>query len=150
MEQFQSKFSLKVTPTNYPVVKITSCKQVSEVLRQYYSDDIEIYESFFLLLINNSSETIGYVKISQGGITGTVVDVRLILKYTIESLATAVILAHNHPSGKLKPSEPDLILTKRIVKAFKLIDVLLLDHVILTKDGYYSMTENGDIKIDEY
>jgi DNA repair protein RadC len=145
MEQFQSKFTLKVTPTQYPVVKVKTITDVVNVLKSYYGDDIEIFESFYVLLLNNANETIGYVKLSQGGITGTVVDIRLLLKYVIESLATAIVITHNHPSGKLIASEMDLKLTKKINSALKLIDVTLLDHVILTNYGYLSMRENGDL-----
>ncbi len=145
MEQFQSKFTLKVTPTQYPVVKVKTITDVVNVLKSYYGDDIEIFESFYVLLLNNANETLGYVKLSQGGITGTVLDIRLLLKYVIESLATAIVITHNHPSGKLIASEMDLKLTKKINSALKLIDVTLLDHVILTKNGYLSMRENGDL-----
>jgi DNA repair protein RadC len=86
-----------------------------------------------------------YAKISQGGITGTVVDPRLVAKYAVESLAVGVILAHNHPSGNLKPSTPDKVLTDKVKEGLKYLDIKLLDHIILTNDGYYSMMEEGDL-----
>lgn len=99
----------------------------------------------FLLLLNNSNNTLGYVKISQGGITGTVVDIRIIAKYAIESLATAVILCHNHPSGNLKPSEADKILTTKVYKGLELLDIKVLDHIILVPDSeeYFSFADEG-------
>lgn len=136
-------YELKKVQTLFPATKITSSKTSSEFIRQFYSDDIEIYESMFILLLNNSNTTIGYAKISQGGIVGTVVDVRIIAKYAVESLATGLILAHNHPSGNLKPSEADKAITKKTKEALKLLDVNVLDHIILTKDSYFSFTDEG-------
>ena len=94
--------------------------------------------------MSNANKTIGYAKISQGGITGSVVDVRIVCKYAIDSLAVGVIVAHNHPSGTLKPSQSDLDITKKLSTALKTLDVVLLDHVILTADGFYSMKNKGD------
>jgi DNA repair protein RadC len=130
------KFELKTLQTNFEAVKITKDEDAINVIRQFYGDDIEIFESCFILLLNNSNITIGYAKISQGGITGTVVDTRLIAKYAIESLATGVILCHNHPSGSLKPSEADISTTKKVKDGLKIFDIVLLDHIILTKDSY--------------
>lgn len=130
------KFELKTIQTNFQAVKITKDEDAINVIRQFYGDDIEIFESCFILLLNNSNITIGYAKISQGGITGTVVDTRLIAKYAIESLATGVILCHNHPSGSLKPSEADISTTKKVKDGLKIFDIVLLDHIILTKDSY--------------
>jgi len=130
------KFELKSLQTNFPNVKIRESFDAVDVIRQFYGDDIEIYESCFILLLNNANITIGYAKISQGGITGTVVDVRIIAKYAVESLATSVIIAHNHPSGNTKQSEADEQVSKKVREALKLFDIFLLDHIILTKDDY--------------
>jgi len=130
------KFELKSLQTNFPNVKIRESYDAVDVIRQFYGDDIEIYESCFILLLNNANMTIGYAKISQGGITGTVVDVRIIAKYAVESLATSVIIAHNHPSGNTKQSEADEQVSKKVREALKLFDIFLLDHIILTKDDY--------------
>ncbi|POR20779.1 hypothetical protein BWK57_12400 [Flavobacterium columnare] len=137
------QFELKKIETHYKVEKITSSKESYKYIREFYSDDIEAYESAFILLLNNANKTIGYAKISQGGIAGTVVDVRLILKYAVEGLATGVIIAHNHPSGKLTPSDLDLDMTKKVKNALKCLDILLLDHIILTSDGFYSFNDEG-------
>lgn len=137
------KISLVKEPTDFKRVKIGSSSDASEYIRQFYDSDIEIYESFFILLLNRQNQTIGYAKISQGGIVGTVVDVKLILKYVVESLATGVILAHNHPSGNLQPSREDELITEKIKKALTLVDSSLFDHIILTRDGYTSMADVG-------
>lgn len=136
-------YELKKIQTNFPKEKITSSKHASDFIKQFYGDDIEIFESSFILLLNNSNNTIGYAKISQGGITGTVIDVRLIAKYAVESLATGVILAHNHPSGTLYPSEADINVTSKTKKALATLDIQLLDHLILTTEGYYSLADEN-------
>ena len=144
MERLE-EIGLTRKPTNFVRTKITSSKISDEVIRQFYHQDITLYESFFLLLLNNSNETIGFVKISQGGITGTVVDVRIIAKYCVEVLATSCILAHNHPSGKLRPSDADLTITKKTKEALAILDVQVLDHIILTEAGYYSFADEGKL-----
>lgn len=130
------KFELRSLQTDFPAIKITSSTDAVNVIRKFYGDDIEIFESCFILLLNNANLTIGYAKISQGGITGTVVDTRLIAKYAIESLATGVILAHNHPSGNLNPSDADISITKKAKDGLKIFDIQLLDHFIITKDDF--------------
>lgn len=130
-------------PTLFERVKITSSKVSADMVRQFYHSDLTLYESFFLMLLNNSNETIGYVKISQGGIVGTVVDIRLIAKYCIEALAMSCILAHNHPSGKLQASEADKEITKKTQEALKLFGITVLDHIILTEHGHLSFADEG-------
>jgi DNA repair protein RadC len=136
-------YELKKNQTDFQKKKITSSALSNEFIRQFYLDDIEIYESFFLLLLNNQNQTIGYAKISQGGITGTVVDVRIVAKYVVDSLATGIILAHNHPSGTLSPSEADKQITEKIKQAMYFFDVKVLDHIILTADSYFSFADNN-------
>lgn len=133
----------KKTPTNFEKVKIVSSKDAFKVISQFYFDDIDIFESFFILCLNRNNQTIAYAKISQGGVSGTVVDIKLIAKYAIDCLASGVILAHNHPSGNLKPSPEDIKITERAREALKILDIQVLDHVILTSDGYYSFGDDG-------
>lgn len=136
-------YELRKNQTDFPKTKIQNAKDSSEFIKQFYQGDIEIYESFFLLLLNNSNQTIGYAKISQGGVTSTVVDVKIIAKYAVDSLATGIILAHNHPSGNLNPSSADISITNKVKEAMKLFDIAVLDHIILTQDGYYSFADNS-------
>ena len=138
-------FELKKIQTEFPSVKITTPNQAADFIRQFYFDDIEIFESFFILLLNQGNKTIGYAKISQGGIAGTVVDVRIIAKYAVESLATSVILAHNHPSGNLTPSHSDISITEKIKAGLKILDINVFDHIILTADSYYSFENEGNL-----
>jgi len=134
---------LKRVPTDIQCAKIQSSQDGVDFIRQFYFDDLEIYESFFILLLNRANNTIAYAKISQGGVVGTVVDPKILCKYVVESLASSVILAHNHPSGNKQPSDSDRMLTKKIAEALKLLDSTVLDHVILTKDSYFSFADEG-------
>ncbi len=136
-------FELKKLQTDFPAKKVTSSQLCADFVKQFYGDDIDIFESMFVLLLNNTNITLGYAKISQGGILATVVDIRLICKYAIESLATEVILCHNHPSGNLKPSDQDVVMTKKVKDGLKMLDITLLDHIILTKTGHLSMQDEG-------
>lgn len=98
---------------------------------------------FFIMLLNRQNIIQSYVKISQGGIVGTVVDIKLIMKYAVDSLASGVILVHNHPSGNLKASDADIRLTKKIKSAMEFFDCTLLDHIILTSDSYTSFADDN-------
>ena len=123
--------------------KITSSKDIFEYASRFYHDDINIYESMFMVMLNRANNTDAWVKISQGGITGTVVDVRIILKYAVETLCSSVILVHNHPSGNLFPSQADKDITIKLQNALRFFDVQLLDHLILCDDKYYSFADEG-------
>jgi len=136
-------FELKKVQTEFPSVKVNTSKISYDFIKKFYSGDIEVYESFFILLLNRANKTVGYAKISQGGVVGTYVDIKIIAKYAVDSLASSVILAHNHPSGNTSPSEQDKIITQRIKKALALLDVEVFDHIILTEDSYYSFADEG-------
>jgi len=137
------EFTLKKGNTEFEARKIAGSRSAAEYIRQFYSDDIEIYESFFILLLNRANVTIGYAKISQGGIVGTVVDVKILCKHVVDSLASNVIIAHNHPSGNLRPSDADKNITSKIKSALVYLDTQLVDHVILTADSHYSFADEG-------
>ena len=136
-------YELKKIQTNFQKVQIKESKIGYEFIKQFFGDDIEIFESFFILLLNRNNQTIGYAKISQGGISGTVVDIRLIAKYAVESLCSSVILAHNHPSGNINPSEQDKNITSKVKEALNMFEISVIDHIILTSESYYSFADNG-------
>lgn len=107
-------------------------------------DTIAIQESFKVLLLNNSNKIKGIYQLSSGGITGTLVDIRILFAVILKSLSVGVILSHCHPSGKLLPSEADKQLTEKIKKAASFFDVNVLDHIIVVPNGeYYSFSDNG-------
>jgi DNA repair protein RadC len=103
------------------------------------------HEEFWILLLNRANQLIDPVRISQGGISGTVTDVRLILNAAVEKLASGMILAHNHPSGNLSPSEADIRITRKIKDAAQLLDISLLDHLILSDQGYLSLADDNQM-----
>jgi len=108
------------------------------------TDTIGLHESFKVVLLNNSNKVKGIYQISQGGITGTLVDLRILFAVILKSLSVGIILCHNHPSGKLLPSETDKQLTTKIKNAAGFLDVKVLDHLIITPIGtYYSFSDNG-------
>lgn len=103
------------------------------------------HEEFWILLLNHSHKVIGQRQVSIGGIDATVADVKIMLKFAIENLASAVAFCHNHPSGNKVPSEQDKALTKRLVNAFKAIDIVPLDHIIVAGSSYYSFADAGEM-----
>lgn len=99
------------------------------------------HEEFWVLLLNNSNKVVYKLQLSKGGLTQTIVDVRLIFKTVLEHLATAIILVHNHPSGQLNPSIADKDITQKIKQAGSTLDIQLLDHLIVTQTGYFSFAD---------
>lgn len=119
--------------------KITSSRDAYKVLKTVIAD--LAHEEFWALLLDNSNKVINKHQASKGGITSTIVDMRLIFKKALSCGAVAIILAHNHPSGTLKPSRLDIQLTERIKKAAELIDFKVLDHIIVTEKSYFSFAD---------
>lgn len=118
--------------------------EVSKFLRSIY-ENINWVESAYLLAFNKRNNVIGHYKLSIGGIGGTVVDKKVVLGLALSCQASAIIIAHNHPSGNLKPSQSDISITKDLNSACKIMDIDLLDHIILTDKGHYSFTEQSGI-----
>ena len=137
--KYRGTFKLSQAP------KITSSVSAAELLFEAWNKDlIGIQECFKVLLLNHANKVKGIFEVSNGGITGTMVDLRIVFAVILKSLTTSVILAHNHPSGTLKPSESDKRLTEKIKSAAILLDIKILDHLILTPDGeYYSFADEG-------
>jgi DNA repair protein RadC len=125
-------------------VKITSSQDAYEILYPYLSD--LDHEQFYVILLKRNNSVIDTVRISQGGVTGTVVDAKIIFKTALEKLATSIVLAHNHPSGNLKPSTADIRLTDQLVQAGKLLDILVIDHVIVAGERYFSFADESMLK----
>jgi DNA repair protein RadC len=143
MKQKAVEYQLKANRTDFDRVQITNSKDVESYVRQFYFDDIGIYESFFIILLDRANKVKVYVKISQGGIAGTVVDPLIVAKYVVDSLAKGVILCHNHPSGNLTPSQQDIAMTNKIKSGLAFFDVNVIEHLILTEDYFYSFADNG-------
>jgi DNA repair protein RadC len=133
---------LQKIKSDFKAVKITNSDDAVNYARQFYESDIEIYESMFIILMNRSYNTIGWAKISQGGVAGTTIDNKIIAKYAIETLCSGLILVHNHPSGNMSPSTSDVAITDKVKNSLKLFDIALLDHVIISVDNSYSFADN--------
>lgn len=146
MKEYNTKIDqihLKRKKSDFPKAKITDSKNAATYARQFYGDDLTMYESFFIILLNRGNITTGFVKISQGGVCGTVVDPVIVAKYVIQSLSKGVILVHNHPSGTLKPSSQDIKITTKIKSGLELFDCIVQDHIILTDKRYFSFRDNN-------
>ncbi len=134
-------YSPRVKPSQLP--QISNSKEVNECLRSIWSDKMNYREEAYLLLLNRCNKVLGYSLLSVGGTTGTIVDVRVIFQTALKVNAHAIILSHNHPSGSLKPSENDIKITKEVKEAGKFLGIQLLDHLILTEEGFYSFADEG-------
>jgi len=119
--------------------KITSSKTVFETMQPIVGE--LSHEEFWILYLNNSNKIIKKNQLSKGGITGTLVDVRLVLKTALEYGATSLILCHNHPSGTLKPSQADKDITQKLKKGAQSLDIKVLDHLIITEQSYFSFAD---------
>lgn len=126
--------------------KVSSSKDCYQLLiKNWNLDTIELFEEGKALFLNSASQVICLYEISKGGSVGTVMDVRLILTAAMKVNASAIILCHNHPSGRLSASQADIALTRKLSEAGKLLDIGLIDHLIITKQGYYSFADEGAI-----
>ena len=125
--------------------EVTSSSDAYLILKEYYPENqIALKEYFVVMYLNQANRVIGVQKLSIGGLTSAVADVRLLFGTALKVLATGVVISHNHPSGNLKPSLQDKNLTKQVNEAGKLLDIKLLDHLIITPDDQYiSMADQG-------
>lgn len=104
--------------------------------------DLE-HEEFWLLMLNRANRVLGRFKVSQGGLSGTVIDTRIILKKALDNLASSIIICHNHPSGNNQPSDADVKITEKLKKAAEMLEIKLLDHVIIAEKSYFSFADEG-------
>ncbi|MFB3389255.1 DNA repair protein RadC [Flavobacterium sp. LAR06] len=123
------------------LIKIASSKSVFEMMQPIIGE--LPHEEFWVLFLNNSNKVLAKSQLSKGGISGTIVDVRIVFKLALENGATGLILCHNHPSGNLQPSDADRQITKKIKLAGDSLDVKVLDHLIITETKYYSFVDEG-------
>jgi DNA repair protein RadC len=123
------------------ITKITDSASVFELLQPKLGD--LQHEEFWIVFLNNSNKVLQASQLSKGGITGTLVDVRLVMRQALEIGAVALILVHNHPSGTLKPSTSDKQITQKLKTAAEALDIKVLDHLIITQKDYYSFADEG-------
>ena len=133
-------YKTKVKASERP--KVTSSKDIYIILKQVWDENkIDMLEEFKVIFLNRANRVTGVYDASSGGITGTVADPRLILASAIKSLSVSIVLSHNHPSGNLKPSRADEELTLKIKEAASYHDIKVLDHIIISSEGYYSFAD---------
>ncbi|MGL5014005.1 MAG: JAB domain-containing protein, partial [Bacteroidales bacterium] len=136
MTQKAIEYSLKASNKRFNMGDVKTSQDAVKFARKFWSDDINIYESSFIILLNSAQNIIGYAKISQGGVCSTVVDCKIVAKYAVESLASSVIFMHNHPTGNLAASTQDKKITSKLNQGLKFLDIKLLDSIIITEDGF--------------
>ena len=135
-------YKTNVKASERPLIK-TSKDCYETLLKVWDENKMQMQEEFKVLLINQANRVTGVYEASSGGITGTVADPRLILAAALKGLAVGIVLAHNHPSGNLKPSQADEQLTAKIKTAASYHDIRVIDHIIVTTDSYYSFMDEG-------
>ena len=124
--------------------RITNSQDAADFIRRTFrAGTIELQEYFITLYLNQANEILGYYNHTVGGINATIADRRLILATALASASVAILVSHNHPSGNLQPSQADVDLTKKLKDGAKTLDIQLIDHIIITKNGYYSFADEG-------
>ncbi len=136
-------YSRKQLPKNRQ--KVVNSRDANDVFRKIWSKQLDIREEMYVLFLNRKNMVLGYHILSMGGITGTIADRRLLFAVALNSLATSIIIAHNHPSGQLKPSIEDVELTKIISETGKIMNIKLLDHLIIGRNAFYSFADEGEL-----
>lgn len=149
----QQTFKVAEVEISYkPDYKVSERPQISRsddayqiLIQQWNMNRIDLLEEFKILLVNRRYRVLGVVDISQGGLSGTVADPKVIFAAALKSCASGIILAHNHPSGELDPSREDIALTNKIKAGAELLDLKVLDHLIISKEGFYSFADEGQM-----
>lgn len=124
--------------------KISTSQDVYAVLQRHWNyDTIEYVEEFKIILLNRANRVLGIVDISVGGMAGTIADPKVIFTAALKCAASSIILVHNHPSGNLRPSQADIDLTNRLRAGGTLLDIMVIEHIILSSEGYFSFSDEG-------
>jgi DNA repair protein RadC len=127
------------------LVQVTQSTHIEKYLRAVWPVQIEYREAFVVAYLNKANEIVSHCVISTGGFDATIADTRMIFQHALMCSASAMILAHNHPAGTMRPSGNDMTLTKRLVECGKLMTIPVLDHIILTSNHFYSFADNGEL-----
>ena len=144
LTEYVSEIQISYHPTKRKEVVISSSADAYEELKEWFPEDtISLQERFVVLYLNRANKVLGAFLASSGGITGTVADPRLIMSVALKTAAVGIVLAHNHPSGNLKPSRADELITRRIQESGNLLDIQLVDHIILSSNSYLSLADEG-------
>ena len=125
--------------------KISNSNDAVEVFRKIWSDKLTYVEEFLALYLNRANKVLGWTRISSGGLSGCVVDPRMVFQTALKSNASSLIISHNHPSGNKYPSESDKRLTQKLKKGGKFLDIPVLDHIILTEEEFHSFADENEL-----
>ncbi len=140
--EIQLTYKSNVKPSSRP--KITGSREAFNILKENWDESkIEFIEQFKVMLLNRTNKVLGIFEVSSGSSTGTVADPKLIFVAAIKANACGIIVAHNHPSGNLAPSQSDIDLTRKMKEGGRFLEIQLLDHLIVTPEGYYSFADEG-------
>lgn len=142
VSEIELVYRTAIRPSQRPQVS-SSASAYEILLAGWHPDRIEFIEQFKVLLLSRSNRVLGQYELSTGGTAGTVVDLRLIFAAALKANASGIIMAHNHPSGTLASSQADRDITKKIKDAGRILEIPLLDHLIVTTEGYYSFADQG-------
>jgi DNA repair protein RadC len=141
-----AEIQVRYEPTKNPRITIRDGHTASRVFREIWDKDlITVQEQVAVLFLNQANRPLGYRFLNTGTIKSSQVDVRLLMTIALNCMATQIVIAHNHPSGSLRPSNKDLLITHQVSEACKFFDIHLLDHIILTKDKHYSFAMKGKL-----
>ena len=139
-----AEISISYSRSKERKLKVNNSKDSYDILLDSWDKNIiELQEEFKILLLNRGNIVLGVYPMSRGGVSGTIVDAKLVFSVALKCNASSIIIAHNHPSGGLVPSKADKLITEKLKEAGKYLDVVLLDHLIITKDDFYSFSDNG-------
>lgn len=141
LAEVEAVYKLQQKPSEMPTFK--SSKDSADYLRKLWSNKMDYIEEFVVVYLNRANKVLGWTKISQGGISGTVCDPKVIFQMALIFNASSIILCHNHPSGNLIPSEADKSQTRKIKVSEEFLDINLIDHIILTNESYLSFADSG-------
>ena len=140
------EITLKYKTGNYKKTKISTSLDAFQVLLQLYDEDtVDYRETAFVLFLNKANNTIGWMKISEGGTSATVIDPKMIFATALKCNASGIILSHNHPSGQLRASDEDRKMTSNLATIGYIMGIEVLDHVIVCRSGYYSMNDEDEM-----
>jgi DNA repair protein RadC len=140
--EIEISYRPKFKPAERPQID-SSNKAFRALITNWNEDKIDLVEEFKIILLNRRNRVLGIVNISQGGISGTIADPKIIFAVALKACASGIILSHNHPSGETAPSEADIKLTKKLSEVGALLDINVFDHIILCSDGYFSFLDEG-------
>lgn len=132
------------SPNIISVQKISNSRETYSLITNHWNlATLEMFEEVKIMLLNKANKVLGIYDLSKGGLSSSIIDIKIVLSIALKTLASGIIIVHNHPSGNLVPSKPDIDITQKLKSACDLMDVILLDHLIISKENYFSFADDG-------